>query len=211
MSSPIDPDAFNAFEAAGWDEPAITYHRAFLPLTKQVIEPLLDGGAGPNASPRGRVRRRQRRAPPVHRRLVRCGVANFAIPHFGRPEQAVAEFARVLSSGGNVALSTLDMPATSRLPGVFYDADEAEFTRLLRDAGLVDTTVSTVAFPHHFIGDLFDCLVEGTMRTRALVFGQPEATQARIRAALDRHTAGYAADGGFELPISVKIASGRTT
>jgi SAM-dependent methyltransferase len=272
MSSPIDPDAFNAFEAAGWDERAITYHRAFLPLTTQVIEPLLDSaGVGPGvrvldvgSGPGYVVAAAATRdatavgvdiahtmvalARTLHPAVefVHGGaehlpfaddsfdavVANFAIPHIGRPEQALAEFARVLSPGGKVALSTWDVPAASRLPGVFYDAvqevgavppqdvpagppfyrfaDEAEFTRLLRDAGLVDITVSTVAFQYHFIGDLFDCLIEGTVRTRALVFGQPEATQVRIRAALDRLTAGYAADGGFDLPISVKIASGRT-
>jgi hypothetical protein len=47
------------------------------------------------------------------------------------------------------------------------------------------------------------------VRARSLVFGQPEATQARIRAALDRLMAEYAVDGGFDLPISVKVASGR--
>ena len=268
MSSPIDPDAFNAFEAAGWDERAITYHRAFLPLTKQVIEPLLDGaGVGPGVrvldvgSGPGYVAAaaaaRDATAVGVDiahtmvalARTLHPGVefvqgsaehlefaddsfdavvANFAIPHFGRPEQAVAEFVRVLSPSGKVALSTWDGPGASRLPGAFYDAvqeigavpppdlptgppfyrfaDEAEFTRLLRDAGLVDVSVSTVAFTYHFVGDLFDCLVEGTVRTRALVFGQPEATQVRIRAALDRLTAGYAAGGGFDFPISVKIA-----
>lgn len=40
-----------------------------------------------------------------------------------------------------------------------------------------------------------------------MVLAQPEATQARIRAALDRITAEYATDGGFDLPTSVKIAS----
>ena len=45
MSAPIDPDAFNAFEAAGWDERAITYQRALLPVTSLIIEPLLDGAA----------------------------------------------------------------------------------------------------------------------------------------------------------------------
>lgn len=71
-------------------------------------------------------------------------------------------------------------------------------------------SVSTVAFTYHFVGDLFDCLVDGTVRARALVFGQPEATQARVRAALDRLTIGYAANGGFDLPISVKIGGART-
>jgi hypothetical protein len=63
--------------------------------------------------------------------------------------------------------------------------------------------VSTVALTYRYVGDLFD----GTVRTRGLVLAQPEATQARIRAALDRLTAEYATDGGFDLPISIKLAS----
>ena len=38
----VDPDAFNAFEAAGWDERADGYHRFFGAITTRVIEPLLD-------------------------------------------------------------------------------------------------------------------------------------------------------------------------
>jgi SAM-dependent methyltransferase len=269
MSSQIDPDAFNAFEAAGWDDRATTYHRAFLPLTKQVIEPLLDAAVvGPGtrmldvASGPGYVAAAAaaREATAVgmdvaaamvalartlhprvefvhgdaeHLRFADGSfdavVANFAVPHLGRPERAAAEFARVLSPGGRVALSTWDVPGASRLPGAFFDAihevgvppppdvptgppffrfaDDTEFTSLLLHAGFVDATVSTVAFTYRFVGDLYDCLIDGTVRARALVFGQPEATQARVRAALDRLVAGYAVDGGFDFPISVKVAS----
>jgi SAM-dependent methyltransferase len=38
----IDADAFNAFEAAGWEKQAGGYHRFFGSLTTRVIEPLLD-------------------------------------------------------------------------------------------------------------------------------------------------------------------------
>jgi SAM-dependent methyltransferase len=158
-------------------------------------------------------------------------VANFGIPHFGRPERATAEFARVVAPGGKVALSTWDVPSASRLPGIFYEAaqkvgaapppdlpagppfyrfaDDGEFTRLLTGAGLAEVSVKTVGFTYHFTGDLFGCLLDGTVRARALVAGQPEATQAQIRAVFDRVSTEYAADGGLDLPISVKIASGR--
>ena len=272
MGTPVDPDAFNAFEAAGWEEQAPTYHRSLLPITRQIIEPLLDAaavgpgvrvldvGSGPGyvaaaAAARDATAVGVDVAPAMvalartlHPRVefVRgdaehlqfaddsfgAVVGNFAILHLGRPEQAAAEFARVLSPGGKVALSLWDVPAASRMPGVFFDAvqdvgaapppglptgppmfrfaDEAEFARLLGDAGFVDVTVSTVAFTYHYVGDLFDCLLDGTVRARGLVLAQPEATRARIRAALDRLTAEYAADGGFDVPISVKVASGRT-
>jgi SAM-dependent methyltransferase len=265
----IDPDAFNAFEAAGWEERATTYHRTLLPLTRLIAEPLLDAaavgpetrlldvGTGPGyvsaaAADRGAAavgvdvatamvalaRTLHPRVGFVHGDAedlpfdddsFDAVVGNFALPHLGRPDRAVAEFARVVSPGGKIALSTWDVPGASRLPGVFYDAvqevgappppglptgppfyryaDEAEFTALFCDAGLVDVTVSTVTFTYRFVGDLFDCLVDGTVRARALVVGQPDATQARVRAVLDRLIAEYASDDGFDMPISVKIGS----
>jgi SAM-dependent methyltransferase len=38
----VDPDAFNAFEAAGWEARAEDYHRHLGSMTAPVIEPLLD-------------------------------------------------------------------------------------------------------------------------------------------------------------------------
>ena len=268
MSSPVDPDAFNAFEAAGWHERAITYHRTLLPLTRLIAEPLLDAadigsgmrvldvGSGPgyvaaDAAARAAIAVGVDVAPamvalartlhpqvefvhgnaedlPFTDDSFDAVIANFAIPHLGRPDRAVAQFARVLAPGGRMALSTWDVPAASRMPGVFYDAvqevgaapppdlptgppfyrfaDEADFTQLLRDAGLADAAVSTVTFNYHFVGDLFDILVDGTVRARALVVDQPDATQARVRAVLERLIADYAVDDGFDFPISVKIA-----
>jgi len=41
----IDADAFNAFEAAGWETKAVGYDRFFGAITSRVIEPLLDAAA----------------------------------------------------------------------------------------------------------------------------------------------------------------------
>jgi SAM-dependent methyltransferase len=40
--TPIDPDAFNRFEATGWEERADGYHRFAGAITTRVIEPLLE-------------------------------------------------------------------------------------------------------------------------------------------------------------------------
>lgn len=269
MSQWIDPDAFNAFEADGWDERASTYQGSFVPLTNQLIGPLLqaaavvsgtrllDVGCGPGhlaaaAAGRGAAATgvdvadamvAQARSLHPHVQFLQGGAedlpfpnasfdavaANFLLPHLGRPERAAAEMRRVLSPGGKVALSTWDLPAASRIPGLFFDAVQqagasappdlpngppfyrfaidAEFSRLLADAGLVQVRVSTVTFIHHVVGDLFDCLWDGTVRARALVAGQPAAERARIRAVLDRLILDYLSDGGLDLPISVKVAS----
>jgi hypothetical protein len=130
-------------------------------------------------------------------------------------------------------LSTWDGPERARLIGIFLDAateagavplphlppgppffrfaDDAEFTRLLHDAGLSKVEVRTVGFTHHFRGadDLWDGMRRSTVRTQALVFGQPEDVLARIRAAYDRIIQDYvAAGGGLDIPISVKVAAG---
>jgi ubiquinone/menaquinone biosynthesis C-methylase UbiE len=39
---PVDADAFNAFEAAGWERQVGGYEDFFVPITTQVIGPLLD-------------------------------------------------------------------------------------------------------------------------------------------------------------------------
>jgi hypothetical protein len=41
------------------------------------------------------------------------------------------------------------------------------------------------------------------------VMAQPEDTRRRIREAFDRRLADYRTADGFELPVSVKLASGR--
>ncbi len=41
----IDPDAFNVFEASGWEDKAAGYDRFFAGITGQLVEPLLDAAA----------------------------------------------------------------------------------------------------------------------------------------------------------------------
>jgi hypothetical protein len=41
----VDPDAFKAFEAAGWEKRAEDYDRFFRPLTSRMVEPLLDAAS----------------------------------------------------------------------------------------------------------------------------------------------------------------------
>jgi SAM-dependent methyltransferase len=274
IAQAVDADAFNAFEAAGWEERADSYHRFFGSLTTRVIEPLLDaaevgaqtqvldlatgpGYAAAAACGRGATvvgvdvaaemvalaRRLHPRLEFVQASAERLPfadgsfdavVGNLLILHVGRPEQVAAEIARVLAPGGTAALSTWDVPERTRLLGVFLDAaheagaeplasvpagppffrfaDEREFTRLLEGAGLNHVEVETVAFTHRqsSADELWDGCRDGTVRMRAIVFGQPEQTLVRIRASFDRLVGEYTAgDGSVELPVSVKVAAGR--
>jgi SAM-dependent methyltransferase len=162
-----------------------------------------------------------------------AAVGNFVVLHLGRPEQAAGELARVLRPRGGVALTTWASDRGGRLPGILLDAleeegvvppphlppgppilrfaDDAEFARLLAGAGFVDVEVRTIAFAHRFADaeEIWQRLLQGTVRARVLVLEQPPEVQARVRAAFDGLAARHAAGDGIELPVCVKLASGR--
>ncbi|MGH3952018.1 MAG: hypothetical protein ACRDSE_23370 [Pseudonocardiaceae bacterium] len=68
-----------------------------------------------------------------------------------------------------------------------------------------------MAYTHRVasVDEWWNGVLGGTVRTSALVASQPAEMQQRTRTAFDRLAAVYAASGGLELPVSVKIASGR--
>jgi SAM-dependent methyltransferase len=269
----IDPDAFDAFEAASWGERASVYHRSLGAITSRVIEPLLDAAGvrsgtrvldvatGPGyvaaaAAVRGAdvvgvdvsaemISLAHKLRPELEFHQADAAqlpypdssydavLANFLVPHVGRPEHVTAELVRVLRPAGALALSTWDVPERARLLGVLVDAvaeveapasadippgppffrfsENSEFVRLLGDAGLDDVGVRTVTFTHRVASgeELWDDLMGGTVRLRALVAGQTDEVRTRIRAAFDRLVSVYETDDGLELPVSVKLASGR--
>jgi SAM-dependent methyltransferase len=269
----IDPDAFNTFEAGGWEEKASAYEGAFASLTGEAIEPLLDAasvGAGTrvldvatgpghvagHASRRGAravgvdiaqsmvelarelhpgldFRQADAQALPFEDACFDAVVGNFAILHLGRPELAVMEFVRTIVPGGALALTVWDLPLRMRIVGVLVDAvhevgatppedlpagpdffrfsADDEFDALLRGGGLEERRVETIAFTHHMrtADEIWDGLTGATVRMSALVMAQPEDTRRRIREAFDRRLADYRTTDGFDLPVSVKLASGR--
>ena len=269
----IDPDAFNAFEAAGWNRQSAGYDDFFGQITTRAVEPLLDAaevGAGDRvldvasgpgyvaaaAAARGAevvgvdvadsmlglarrlhpelvFRHGDAEALPFADGSFDAVVASFLLLHLGRPERAAAEFARVLASGGRVALTVWDEPGHARFVGVLVEAlaeagagppadlpagppffrfaDEDEFSGLLRGAGFTDIEVRTVAFVHRepSAQSLWDGLMGGTVRMSALVRAQDEETQRRVREAFDRNAGRHEDDGGLALPVSIRLASGR--
>ena len=269
----IDPDAFNAFEAAGWEGAAQGYDRSFRSLTSRLAEPLLDAASvttgtrvldiatGPGyvagqAAERGAdvvgadiasamlelartlnpgidFRQADAQALPFEDGSFDAAVGNFVILHLGRPEQAAGEFVRVLAPGGRLALTVWDTPDRARFLGVVLDAfgesgatppedvpagpdffrfaADEEFDALLGDAGLEERRVERIEFTLNVpeAGEYFDALLGGTVRVSALVLRQPDEMQEKIRAAFERRMEEYRTADGFELPVSVKLASGR--
>ena len=157
----------------------------------------------------------------------------FLLLHLARPEAAVAEAARVLVPRGCAAFSMWDEPSRGRWLGVVFDAfaaagalppadvppgppifrfaDDGEFTRLLADAGLADVAVETVEFPLRLTSadELWDGLVDGTVRVRPLIVGQSPEMQRAIRVHFDELLEEYRTEDGFAVPVSVKVAAGR--
>lgn len=160
-------------------------------------------------------------------------VAGFLVPHLPDHERVLAEFCRVLAPGGVVALSTWDRPERVPLLGLLVDAvaqvggrpppglpagppffrfsDEHSLARLLEGAGLADVAVTTHAFVHRVASAdaLWEGVLSGSVRTAALVAGQPHTLRKAMRAAFDRLAAPYGVRGGLHLPVSVLIARGR--
>lgn len=140
----------------------------------------------------------------------------------------------MLKRGGRLALTTWDVPTEMHMFGVFLEAvaeagagppdglppgpvvfrfsDDGEFRRLLADQGLVDVDVRRIAFTHPVgsFDEFWIALQRGTVRMASLVLGQPDDVQERIRVALERGLTAYGIDGRFDVPVSVKLATGRT-
>ena len=159
-------------------------------------------------------------------------VAAFVLLHLGTPERAVEQAARVLRSGGRAAFSVWDEPSRGRWIGVFFEAfvaagaqppadvpagpnffrfaDDATFASLLEGAGLSDVTVDSVEFGLDLADgdDLWDGLLEGAVRVRPMILGQPEELQREIHSRFAELLEAYRSDDGFDVPVSVKLASG---
>ena len=270
---PGDADAFNAFEAAGWERQVSGYEDFFGPISTRLVAPLLDAArvdrgarvldvaSGPGyvaaaAAERGAsvigvdiaegmIALARERHPQLDFRFGNAEelpfadgsfdavVGNFVLLHVGRPERAAAEFARVMDAGGRVALTVWDFPYRARFHGVLLDAvaeagavppkdipvgppifrfsDEEEFAGLLREQGLDDIGVRTVSFSHTLPSPdaLWRGLLGGTVRLSVMILRQPQDVQRRIRAAFDELVRRYQVGPELELPVSVKLASGR--
>jgi SAM-dependent methyltransferase len=160
-------------------------------------------------------------------------VCNFGLGHFPYPEASVAECVRVLKPGGRIALSWWDDPSKQRIQGLFREAiaeigaappadvpqghaiyrfaDTQEFRNLLEEADLMDVSVEDYQTAY-LISDV-DTLWRGGLGsfalTAAAIAHQDAATQATIRAALERRAESYRTTAGLKVPVAFKIGAAR--
>ncbi len=158
-------------------------------------------------------------------------VGGFVLLHIGRPERAARELGRVLARGGRASLTVWDLPERNRMQGIMLDAiadagatapdlpvgppmfrfaEDAEFVALL-EAHLVEVVVETESFTETIenADELWYGLLGGSVRLPPLVTMQTEAVQAEIRERFDALLENHRSGGVFEVPVSVKLASGR--
>jgi SAM-dependent methyltransferase len=158
-------------------------------------------------------------------------VAGFLLHHVGRPARALEEFARVLRSGGRIAVTTWGLPEQAPLIGLLGDAvrlagakppaflavgpsredlgTDEELERLLAAGGFADTVLSTISFSHEVgsVDELWEGCVGGSVRTAEIIRRQREPGRRRIRAAFGQLAERYRTDSGFEVPVSVRLAA----
>jgi ubiquinone/menaquinone biosynthesis C-methylase UbiE len=170
---------------------------------------------------------------PFAEALFDAVVCNFGLGHFPNPEASVAECVRTLKAGGRIALTWWDDLNKQRIQGLFREAiaeigaatppevpkgysvlrfaDTGEFRRLLEGAGLADVSVEDHQTTY-LIPDV-DTLWRGGLGSFAVagsaIAHQDAATQAAIRAALERRAEAYRTPAGLILPIAFKVGAGQ--
>jgi ubiquinone/menaquinone biosynthesis C-methylase UbiE len=159
-------------------------------------------------------------------------VCAFGMGHFPEAERVIAEFIRVLTPGGIVALSWWDGFAHNRINGIFHEtlgrlnvsasgklppgppmdrfSDRARFAEFLGAAGLSRVLVEAVTFTHRLrdADDLWDLAMGSFARASTLIRAQPTAMQQTIRDAVNEAAQKYAGPNGLDIPVAFLVTSG---
>lgn len=158
-------------------------------------------------------------------------VAGFLLNHLARPATGVRKMTRVLSPGGRLALSVWDRAEANPALGLFDPiaqslgvaaavppgpestvyADDAAFSDLLAEAGLIDVRVDRVRWAVEVEPcEWFDAVAASTPRTGAVLAQCDAADRVALRdryarTALESYGTG---DGRVRLPATAVVGSG---
>lgn len=160
---------------------------------------------------------------------VCCG---FGMHHFAEPERAAKEVFRVLAQGGSFAFTVwagdpgrsqlfdivvgaiqahggIDVPLPDG-PSTFGLAKHERVSALLKDVGFSGVQVEdiTIDLTLEKLEDVLD-IVYTTVRTRALVEGQPENTKEVIHRAILDNTLAFSKNGVIQIQMTGVLASAK--
>lgn len=159
-------------------------------------------------------------------------VCSFGLGHFSKPEQVLAEFARVLAPQGAGALAWWQGFAQNRINGIFYEtvqalgvsapgivpagppvdrfSDRDQLAELLRAAGFDAVRMKDVSFTHRLRDpdELWSLAMRSFARVSSVIRAQSADVRQRIRAGVEERAMSYASADGLDIPIAFLIASG---
>jgi ubiquinone/menaquinone biosynthesis C-methylase UbiE len=155
--------------------------------------------------------------------VVLCGLGLMFFPD---PARGLAEFRRVLHTGGRVAVSVNTVPERSyngrvsviiarhvpslheRIARLFSLGDETRLRSLFQSAGLRDVKISTEVrrFAHYSFNDYFEPFERGGGSTGQMFIELPEGLRQAVREEV-QHSLGDP-DGTFEIEVQIRLASG---
>jgi len=160
-------------------------------------------------------------------------VCGFGIIHVPQPDRALAEMRRVLRPGGRIAISVWASPsptngfglllgalrAHGRLdvalphgPDIFQFSDQEKMKAALAETGYNDLNATTI---HQTVKlenatDFIDAVLQGAVRTKALLLAQSPEALAAINAAVAQGVEKLFRHGKtFEVPMPAVVGSGQ--